>query len=143
MGKTLKYVQEFDFGPAKTHVAAYCRGGPMKKAKGGEVVEKATGEKYPSREAMVKHERTETPRMQREEVIQRSKVVAPARRGVPVASASPLLAMKQGGQAKVGKVMGEYGKGELHSGSKSGPVVKSRDQAVAIALSEARKSAKR
>jgi len=34
-------------------------------------------------------------------------------------------------------VMGEYGKGELHSGSKEGPVVKSRKQAIAIALSEA------
>jgi len=39
---------------------------------------------------------------------------------------------------KVAKVMGEYGKGELHSGSKTGPVVKSQKQAVAIALSEAK-----
>jgi hypothetical protein len=38
---------------------------------------------------------------------------------------------------KVAKVMREYGKGELHSGSKKGPVVKSQKQAVAIALSEA------
>lgn len=44
------------------------------------------------------------------------------------------------GQAKVGKVMGEFGKGQLHSGSKSGPVVKNPKQAVAIALSEARKA---
>jgi len=44
--------------------------------------------------------------------------------------------MKKGGQAKVGKVMREFGKGKLHSGKK-GPVVKSRKQAVAIALSEA------
>lgn len=40
-------------------------------------------------------------------------------------------------QKKTAKVMGEYGKGELHSGSKKGPVVKSRKQAIAIALSEA------
>ena len=40
---------------------------------------------------------------------------------------------------KVAKVMGEYGKGELHSG-KGGPVVKSQKQALAIALSEAGKS---
>jgi len=46
-------------------------------------------------------------------------------------------------QAKVGKVMGEYKAGKLHSGSKKGPVVKSRDQAVAIALSEAGKAKKR
>jgi hypothetical protein len=38
---------------------------------------------------------------------------------------------------KVAKVMGEYGKGMLHSGSKTGPVVKSQKQAVAIAMSEA------
>ena len=43
-------------------------------------------------------------------------------------------------QAKVGKVMGEYKAGELHSGSKTGPVVKNPKQAVAIALSEARRS---
>jgi hypothetical protein len=40
-------------------------------------------------------------------------------------------------QKKVSKVMSEYGKGELHSGSKKGPVVQSRKQAIAIALSEA------
>ena len=44
------------------------------------------------------------------------------------------------GQAKVGKVMGEYKRGELHSGSKKGPVVKNPKQAIAIALSEARKA---
>lgn len=39
-------------------------------------------------------------------------------------------------QAKVGKVMHEFKTGTLHSGKK-GPVVKSKKQAVAIALSEA------
>ena len=42
-------------------------------------------------------------------------------------------------QAKVRKVMHEFKEGSLRSGSKRGPVVKSRRQAVAIALSEARK----
>ncbi len=42
---------------------------------------------------------------------------------------------------KVAKVMKEFKSGTLHSGKK-GPVVKSRKQAVAIALSEA-KMAKR
>jgi hypothetical protein len=51
--------------------------------------------------------------------------------------------MKRGGMAKVGKVMGEFKAGELHSGSKSGPVVKSRKQAVAIGMSEARKASKK
>jgi len=41
---------------------------------------------------------------------------------------------------KMNKVMGEYKSGELHSGSKKGPVVKSRKQAIAIGLSEARKA---
>ncbi len=40
-------------------------------------------------------------------------------------------------QAKVKKVMGEFKRGKLHSGSKSGPVVKNRKQGIAIALSEA------
>jgi hypothetical protein len=39
--------------------------------------------------------------------------------------------------AKVGKVMHEYKAGTLNTGSKTGPVVKSRKQAVAIALSQA------
>ena len=42
-------------------------------------------------------------------------------------------------QKKVAKVMREYGKGQLHSG-KGGPVVKSQKQAVAIAMSEAKKA---
>ena len=44
-------------------------------------------------------------------------------------------------QKKVGKVMGEFKEGTLHSG-KGGKVVKSKDQAVAIAMSEGRKAAK-
>jgi hypothetical protein len=44
---------------------------------------------------------------------------------------------KAGKMAKVGKVMHEYKAGELHSGSKSGPAVTSKKQAIAIAMSEA------
>lgn len=40
---------------------------------------------------------------------------------------------------KIHKVMGEFKRGELHSGSKNGPEVTNRKQAVAISLSEARK----
>lgn len=45
-------------------------------------------------------------------------------------------------QAKVGKVMKEFKAGSLHSG-KGGKVVKSPKQAVAIALSEARRAKKK
>lgn len=50
--------------------------------------------------------------------------------------------MKQGGltpsqEEKVAKVMHEFKEGELHSGSKQGPVVTNRKQAIAIALAEA------
>lgn len=40
-------------------------------------------------------------------------------------------------KTKVRKVMHEFKTGELHSGSKTGPRVKNRKQAIAIALSEA------
>ena len=45
--------------------------------------------------------------------------------------------MARGGRAKVGKVMGEFKRGELHSGSKTGPKVTNPAQAKAIAMSEA------
>ena len=44
---------------------------------------------------------------------------------------------KSAGNTKVHKVMHEFKVGSLHSGSKAGPVVKDRAQAIAIALSEA------
>lgn len=44
------------------------------------------------------------------------------------------------GAAKIAKVMGEFKSGKLHSGSKEGPEVTNPKQAVAIALSEARKA---
>ena len=65
--------------------------------KGGKVIEKATGEAYPSRKAMVKHEKTETPRMQREELVQKQVVRGPAM----AAGRDPRIPMfKCGGKAK-------------------------------------------
>jgi len=46
----------------------------------------------------------------------------------------------QKGKKKVGRVMHEFKAGELRSGSKKGPKVKSRKQAIAIALSEGNKA---
>jgi hypothetical protein len=43
---------------------------------------------------------------------------------------------------KMSKVMTEYKEGKLHSGSKKGPTVTSRKQAIAIAMSEAGKAKK-
>lgn len=44
-------------------------------------------------------------------------------------------------QKKIGKVMGEFKEGTLHSG-KGGKVVKDPKQAIAIAISEAAKKAR-
>lgn len=144
MGKGPKYVKEFDFNAKPCE---YSYGGSVKGYAKGGIVEKATGERYPSKKVMMKHEAEETPRMQREEVMQRAEIKGAipgrARRAVPVAPQAPMIGMKKGGSMKVGKVMGEFKAGELHSGSKSGPLVTSRKQAIAIGLSEARKAGKK
>lgn len=98
------YVKEFSFGGKVTPIAAVHKhekalhpGKPMTKmAKGGKVMEKATGETYPSRKAMMMHEKEETPRMQREEIMQKSSIRAP-RRAMPVAPTEPLIPMNKGG----------------------------------------------
>lgn len=46
-------------------------------------------------------------------------------------------------KGKVEKVMKEYGEGKLHSGSKKGPKVTTKKQAVAIAISESKKAPKK
>lgn len=52
--------------------------------------------------------------------------------------------MKKAAQkTKVAKVMGEFKSGTLRSGSKKGPVVKGKKQALAIALSEAKMAKKK
>lgn len=68
------------------------------------------------------------------------------RRGAPVGPLSASARNEMGNTmqlakgGKVEKVMREYKEGKLHSGSKKGPVVKNRKQAIAIALAEARKA---
>jgi len=46
-------------------------------------------------------------------------------------------------QRKIKKVMKEFKKGELHSGSKEGPEVTNPKQAIAIAISESKKKGKK
>lgn len=59
------------------------------------------------------------------------------KRAGPKTKASKKLASSPKARTKVRKVMREFKEGKLHSGSKRGPVVGSRKQAIAIALHEA------
>ena len=119
-------------------LTALKKGGACKGYAKGGITEKATGERYASKAEMIKHERRESPREQREEVMQKTRQV---RRGPAMAAGvDPRVPMlKKGG--KVEKVMHEFGQGKLHSGS-TGKVVTNPKQAVAIALSEERRSKK-
>lgn len=57
--------------------------------------------------------------------------------------ASTYMKGKEKRKPKIQKVMSEFKHGNLHSGSKKGPIVKSKDQAIAIAMSESRKGKKK
>jgi len=173
MSKTLKYVKEFEFGPQKTYVRGYARGGACY-AEGGKA-DIAQG-KATVKAAVHKHEKGMHPGKPLTKLARGGSVSkAPpgggmvpdkattalardsrlpgvaGRRAMPVAPRTPLIQAAKGGpvpagrapSAKISKVMSEYKAGELHSGSKSGPVVKNPKQAVAIALSEARATKKR
>ena len=50
---------------------------------------------------------------------------------------------KPAAKKKIKKVIHEYKEDKLHSGSKKGPLVHNKKQAIAIALSEARKAGKK
>lgn len=46
-------------------------------------------------------------------------------------------------EEKFGKVLEEFGEGKLRSGSKKGPKVKNKKQAIAIAFSEVKRDVKK
>ena len=50
------------------------------------------------------------------------------------------MARKSQVKKKVEKTMHEFKRGQLHSGSKSGPVVTDRKQAIAIGLGQAKRA---
>ena len=85
--------------------------GKMRKADGGPITEEMTSETYPSRSAMVKHESLETPRMQKQEMVQKSTVRAPAlklkagRAAAGKAAIAPQMPMKKGGFVERGTGM--------------------------------------
>jgi len=123
----MKYVKDFDFNETACN---YESGGPaMKMAKGGYakggMKEAKTGEMYASRKEMAKHEKTESPRMQKEEMMKSQTVknigprggqgmIPPAQKGLgitaprrqmPVAPREPMISpMKKGGRAMKAKV---------------------------------------
>jgi len=162
MGKTLKY-GEFTFPSSPARPTAMKNGGAMCKtptgyAKGGPkrepeaMVRKEIAflRKAGSPKALISHETREmsgekdTPATIKAEVGMLRKAKAPLTM-IKEEMMEP-TGMKKGGmtkmEKKVGKVMGEFKSGELHSGSKSGPVVKNRKQAIAIGLSEGRNAGK-
>ena len=162
MGKTFKYVKEFDFSSAGKPVGCEM-GGKTNYRSGGKAEVRS----------MAKREMMATPTMQKKEVVQKESVKAPSgglgmlrdnsklgikgnknpgipRKSMPVAPREPMIKpykagglMSEKGSKKVEKVMSEYKAGTLHSGSKTGPLVKNPKQAVAIALSEGRNVGKK
>jgi len=104
--------------------------GKMRKADGGPITEAMTGETYPSRSAMVKHESLETPRMQKQEMIQKSTVRAPAtklkagRAAAGKAAIAPQMPMKKGGFVEGGGMIPNKGtlgvKGNKNPGEMGG-----------------------
>lgn len=144
----VKYVKEFEFGGSVSHKKPPGMKKDLAPAKPfkGEYQGYAKGGMVKTLDKMMRERRAEMP----------ARAAAPARQmpvaARPEAPARPMAErmetrrpmFKKGGAVKdkkVAKVMREYKKGELHSG-KDGPVVKNPKQAMAIALSEARRMKK-
>lgn len=92
------------------------------------------GEKYASKKAMMKHEKSEGSKERKMEYGKKA-----------AKKVAKKVAKKSMPKDKMAKIMHEWKMGTLHSGKgpagpKKGAVVKSRKQAVAIGLSQTRKS---
>lgn len=136
MGKTLQYVSEFTFpSSGKTAAKGYAHGGHAM-AKGGA----AMGGMKSTKPAASPAPKSDMLYSKKENT---AKTLLADGKGAPMPHARGSVNMAKGGMSKVGKVMDEYKAGELHSGSKTGPMVTNRKQAVAIGMSEARKASKK
>lgn len=131
-------------------VPVYAKGGAVKKAEGGSVVDKAKLTRTPTAGELkaLSSKPASISESKKAEILRKFKeVVGPTpteaeRKMLQAAMDAARSGYAKGGlnkgEKKIGKVMGEFKRGELHSGSKKGPVVRNPKQAVAIALSEAR-----
>lgn len=66
-----------------------------------------------------------------------------AKKSKPATSRSKKVPKTSRAKGKIETTMREFKHGELHSGSKRGPLVTNPKQAIAISLSQARKAGKR
>jgi len=134
--------------PKPMKSGGYAKGGAKREPESEVRKEVALLSKAGAPKALISHEKREikgemdTPATIKAEVGAMKKAKAPL--SMIKEEMTEPTGMKKGGMtkmgAKVGKVMGEFKSGDLHSGSKSGPVVKDRKQAIAIGLSEGRKA---
>lgn len=91
----------------------------------------AKNEKYASKKAMMKHEKSEPASQRKSEYGKKT--------------AKKVAKKSSSANDKMAKIMHEWKMGTLHSGKgpkgpKKGPIVKSRQQAIAIGMSQTRKS---
>ena len=153
MSKSFRYVSDFVFpseagysgSAGRTMVKGYARGGKVcktKMAEGGYAEGGSSRVKNVIRNEREELNRVEAKRRDAGKEIKRVKSEMRYDKAELRGNKPGPMMLKKGGaaraEAKVGKVMGEYKEGKLHSGSKTGPKVTNRKQAVAIALSEAR-----